>query len=344
MESSLPGANVLRHRRRQSGLTQAELAARAGVSRQLIAAAEVGQSTPAVDAALRLARVLGTTVEALFSPSADGVVSALDEPLRPGRPLRVGRVGDQLVAAELPDHGTSGAGWARPDAIIDRTGLRLFEGAGPGGLVLAGCDPAIGVAEAMLQGLGARSLLALPAATGRALRSLAAGTLHAAVVHGPAGRLPEAPVPVLKLHLARWPVGIAHPAGLHPRDLGSLLKAGVQVVQRDGAASSQQAFQRAVAGAGLGDAPPGPTASGHIDGARTAALLGCAAVTTEAAAHAFELPFLPLELHTVELWVAERWAAHAAVEALADLLASAAFTERVGQFGGYELAGCGDRV
>lgn len=343
VESHAESRNPLRRHRQASGLTQAELAERAGVSRQLIAAAETGQNTPAVDAALRLAHALGTTVEALFAERPASVVAALGGALRTGRPLRVGRVGEQLVAAELPDHGAAGAGWARPDATLEAAGLRLFERADPAGIVLAGCDPAIGVAEAMLHGLGTRSLLALSAPTGRALQALAAGTIHAAVVHGPPGALPAAPLAVLRFHLARWQVGIACPPGRERPALASLLETGTRVVQRDPGAASQQAFRRAAAAVGL-DPPPGPLAEGHIAAARAASLLGCAAVTTEAAARAFTLPFLALEHHEVEVWVAERWAADWAVEALADVLSSRAFTDRVSQFGGYELAGCGSRI
>ena len=59
------GSSLHEHRLAR-GLTQAELAARAGVSRQLVVAVETGVNRPAVDAALGLARALGTTVEELF--------------------------------------------------------------------------------------------------------------------------------------------------------------------------------------------------------------------------------------------------------------------------------------
>ena len=59
-DSSLHGRRV------QLGLTQTELAASAGVSRQLVAAVEAGVNTPAVDAALRLAQALGCSAEDLF--------------------------------------------------------------------------------------------------------------------------------------------------------------------------------------------------------------------------------------------------------------------------------------
>lgn len=337
------GPTGLRERRRQSGLTQGELAARAGVSRQLVAAVESGQNAPSVDAALRLARALASTVEALFAPVAPGVLPALAERLPEGRPLRVGRVGDQLVAAELPDHGAAGATWARPDGRLEAGELRLFENSVTTGLVLAGCDPALGVVEGMLTGLGERSLIALSAPTGVALRALGRGRIHAAVVHGP-GELPAPSLSVLRVHLARWQVGLAHPPEVTFTDLEGLLESGLPVVQREPAASSQQALERALDRSGRERSPGGPLASGHIDAARTGAILGCASLTTESAARAFDQRFIALEEHTVEVWVSEQFSAHPGVEALGDVLASVAFTDRVGQFGGYELAGCGSRI
>lgn len=127
-----------------------------------MAAAEAGHNTPAVDAALGLARALATTVEDLFAAAPPEVVAALGGPLHDGVPLRVGRVADQLVAAELADHGIAGASWAKPDGVLADGTLRLFPATTPAGIVLAGCDPALGVAEAMLTGLGPRSLLAIP--------------------------------------------------------------------------------------------------------------------------------------------------------------------------------------
>jgi DNA-binding XRE family transcriptional regulator len=345
MASTSNTLSPLRARRLECGLTQAELAARAGVSRQLIAAVEAGLNAPAVDAALALARALATTVEDLFSPATLPVTPALGDRLpHGGAALRVGRVGEQLVAAELPDHGTAGAAWAKADGILDGSALRLFPGTTPAGLVLAGCDPALGIAEAMLQGLGPRSLLAISAATGTALTSLKRGRVHAAVVHGPEDDLPRPPVPVVRLQLARWQVGLAVAPAPNRASLEALLEGHLLIVQRDPAAASQQAFKRAATKTGVVSPPPGPRAAGHIDAARIAATLDCAAVTTEAAASAFGLRFIALEHHTVQIWLAERWLDNPAANALGNLLASAAFTERVAHFGGYDLAECGNRV
>jgi DNA-binding XRE family transcriptional regulator len=335
----------LRQRRLDCGLTQAELATRAGVSRQLVAAVEADRNVPAVDAAVGLARALGTTVEELFGePGADAVVAALGGELRDGALLRVGRVGDALVAAELADHGVAGAGWAKPDAVLRDGELQLFDGASVAGVVIAGCDPALGIAEAMLAGLGARSLLALSAPTGVGLRALECGGVHAAVVHDRRGRLPRPPVAVARWHLASWQVGLGLPPSVAGASLESVLAGGLPIVQRDHAASSQRALERASAATGAASVRTGPLASGHLDAARTAVALGGAAVTTEGAARAFGLAFIALEEHVVEIWVAERWLAHPGIEELGELLARTAFTDRVAQFGGYDLTGCGTRV
>jgi DNA-binding XRE family transcriptional regulator len=335
--------NQLRTRRRHAGLTQAALAGRAGVSRQAVAAIEAGRHAPAVDAALRLAAALETTVEQLFGAEpAPGcpVRPALGDHLAPGVPLRLGRVGPSLVAAPLADHGTAGAGFSLPDAILRPEGLERFAGPEPDGLVLAGCDPALGLAEAMLQGAGPARLRALPASTGAALAGLERGTLHAAAVHGRAGRLPPPPRPVRRIHLARWQVGLGIDPALEADDLEAVLERRIGLIQRDRSAASQAALARAARR--LGRAPAGgPRATGHLDAARQAAGTGRAAVTTEAAAHAFGLRFVSLEEHTVEIWVDETWWSHPGVAALGDLIATAAFARRLAGFGGYDLTGSG---
>ena len=335
----------LRRRRLECGLTQSQLAARAGVSRQLVAAVEAGRNLPAVDAALRLAAALSASAEELFGERSVGRVgSALGGELRDGVPVRVGRVGDRLVAAELSDHGIAGDGWAKPDGVISEHELELFADADVAGVVVAGCDPALGVAEAMLAGLGPRSMLAISAPTGASLLAFERGSVHAAVVHDRRDRLPRPKRPVARVHLARWQVGLAAPAGLRGASLESLAGGELPIVQRDSGARSQRAFERALAAAGLGLPQPAAIASGHLAAARAAAILDGAAVTTEGAARAFGLQFLALEEHVVEIWVADAWFREPAVEGFLELLGRRAFTERVAQFGGYDLTDCGTAV
>ena len=233
-------ADQVRLRRKELGLTQGELATSAGVSRQLVAALEAGVNTPAVDAAMRLARALECPVEELFEDAA------------PGSP----RSSAQTGAGKLPEDGA---------------------------FVVAGCDPALAIAEAMLRGEGSAAVLALDATTGTALRSLRSGCVHAAVVHGRRGRLKRTTVEVNRLQLAHWQVGLGVAPRLKHRTLTSCLERSVPIVQRQEGAASQQALRRAVKALGR-DLPPGIVASGHLEAASVAAAIGCAAITTEGAA------------------------------------------------------------
>lgn len=63
--------NAVRRHRRDHGLSQAALAEGVGVSRQTVIAIEQGDYAPSVYLALRLARVLGTSVEVLFGDETD---------------------------------------------------------------------------------------------------------------------------------------------------------------------------------------------------------------------------------------------------------------------------------
>ena len=58
--------NRLKEKRSQHGLSQAELAAKVGVSRKTINTVENGVFIPSTILSLRLARALRTTVEHLF--------------------------------------------------------------------------------------------------------------------------------------------------------------------------------------------------------------------------------------------------------------------------------------
>lgn len=61
--------NRIREFRKELGLSQEELAARCGVSRQTVNAIENNKYDPTLALAFALARELGVMVDGLFSPS-----------------------------------------------------------------------------------------------------------------------------------------------------------------------------------------------------------------------------------------------------------------------------------
>lgn len=63
--------NALRACRAQRGWSQAELAARLGVSRQTVNSIETERYEPSLTLAFRIASLFETSIEALFTP--DGV-------------------------------------------------------------------------------------------------------------------------------------------------------------------------------------------------------------------------------------------------------------------------------
>lgn len=75
-----PLCNTLRVQRAIRDLTQAELAERAGVTRKSVNAIEAGRMVPSVLLALKLARVLGVSVETLFSIDDTTVSPQHDRP------------------------------------------------------------------------------------------------------------------------------------------------------------------------------------------------------------------------------------------------------------------------
>jgi transcriptional regulator with XRE-family HTH domain len=104
----------IRRLRLARGLTQVQLAELADASRQLVGA---DRHLPRVDAAVRLAAALSTSVEELLPPETRTTVGVLAEP-EEGALVRVGRVGDRLVS--VPAAGSA-------DAQVHDGAVRLLD-------------------------------------------------------------------------------------------------------------------------------------------------------------------------------------------------------------------------
>ncbi len=258
-----------------------------------------------------------------------------------GTPVLVGHVDGRRVHAPA-DLSTWQERWPVADGrwtghVVER----WTDGGGGGqdadvGFVVVGCDPALALAAAHLPARGPQRLVAVNGSTRTALAALEAGHAHAALVHGRPGTLPPAPAGTLRVPLARWRVGLAAGGSTRPRSLTRLTHdAQGALVQREPGASSQQALLRALDAEGV-PAPAGPVATGHVAVTLRVLAGAPAGVTMEPAALHAGLAFLPLETHTVELWVAPGHREHPGADALTHVLASRAFTRRLDAIGGYD--------
>ena len=327
----------LKAARDAAGLTQAALAERAGVSRQMVGAVEAGRHVPRVDTALALSAALGVPVGDLFGTPSDPVDAVSGERPGEGSLVRVGRVGERVVTSPAR---TGPGGWGVADGLIESGAVTPFH-AGAAGMVVAGCEPGLTVLEQILRE-GGMSAVAATSSSSAAASALAAGRLHAAVIHGPGDRSLPAGVDVAVFQLARWEVGLA----AHPDSDGDWVSGALSgrapVIQREDGAGVQRAFIEALDPAS--GVVEGPRVSSHFAAARRAMVTGMPAVTIGPASIAAGALFHPLEVHDARMWVSPRWLQERLViEALA-AMSGARFQRRLRGVGGYDLTGSGARV
>lgn len=330
--------SMLRRAREASGMTQAELAARAGMSRQMVGAIESGRHLPRVDAAISLARALCVELDALFPSPSQAVDAVTGRPLPSRSLVRIGWVGDRVVTAPA---GTGSDGWDVADGVVEDGSAVPFDRRPPG-LVVAGCEPGLTVIERLLRerGMGA---VAASASSAAARSALSAGRLHAAVVHGAPGArypVPESPN-IVRIRLASWQVGLAAPIDASQDWWREALAGVVPVVQREQGAGVQQAFLDA---SETERDIPGPTVGSHLAAARLSLATGLAAVTIEPAALAVGARFHPLEAHEAQLWIADHWIDDRVVTEALAIVGEKRFTERLAGIGGYDLSRSGSRA
>ena len=291
---------------------------------------------------MALASAVGRSVEELFgAPPMRPPMPVLGRTAPEGSGVLAARVGARLVHAPARD-ALAVEGWPRANAVMEDGRPRPLAAGDLDGFVLVGCDPALGLAAAMLPSSGPRRVIALSGSTASGARGDARRPRARRARPRPggppavaAGGRAAAPPPRAGAWASR---AVARARARSPISA----RRGARVVQREDGASSQRAFAEAVAAEGA-SLPRGPVATGHLDAARRVAYGAPAGVTMEPAAIGLELAFAPLEEHVAEVWVDARWREHPAVGALGDLLRSGAFTQRLGLVGGYDLVGCGEK-
>lgn len=368
-----PVINRLHAIRTARGLSAAELARAAGVSRQTIHAIEAGSYVPNTAVALRLASLLETTVEQIFElppPAAAeprkiraAVLSA--KPVRAGTPVRVCAAGARQVAIPM-----NAAPFCLPeaDAIVAKplrgawADLSVFAEPPAGGdpVLVAGCDPAIGLLAREARRAGGAELAAAAASSRLALQWLKEGKVHLAGAHLRDPATGEFNLPFLRrlfpgedlvvVTFAHWEEGFLTAPGnpLRIREAADLARRGVTIVNREPGAGSRALLDRLLERAGVAPARVrgyGRLAPGHLAAAYAVARGEAACcIATRSAALAFGLGFVPLEQERYDLILRRESLDSPRVQAILDTLQRASLRRRLESQAGYETARTGDQL
>lgn len=340
----------LRLARQARGLSQQQLAGMAGVSRQALSAVESGHSDPSLRVALVLSRALGMTVEELFGPGepADPVEA---RPIAPdgfaeGSRVALAAVGDVFVALPLAGGNVFQAGFApagglvagaKPGPAEDTIGVRPI-GPPRSTLVVAGCDPALPLLQTPLALLDPPVSFAWwPCGSAEALRLAGAGLVHAAGVH-PGGASPELGDAQV-VRFAAWREGLVVRQERPVTSLRDVAARGLRLVNREPGAQARTLLdlERVRLGLAEDDLPGyGTQAAGHLQvAAAVAGRLADAGVSSEPAALAYGLGFVPLADERFELVLPAKQAASREGQALLKVLSSPWLHAQLASLPGY---------
>jgi len=197
----------VRSARLAAGLSQEQLARRAGLTRQAVIAIEAGYYTPNTAVALRLAQAVACRVEDLFllpEQLAERRAMIAGGRCAPGTRVVVGAVGDQLVAHPLE----GGRLFAPADgvALSASADCRLFidPGQAERTAFLVGCDPSLGILASWVSRRSPSTRLVwIPGSSQAALDALRRSTAHVAGIHLRDSRTGEFNVAAARRALAR---------------------------------------------------------------------------------------------------------------------------------------------
>lgn len=368
--------NRLRQVRMARGLSQTELATRAGITRQAVCAIEANHYLPTTAVALRLGSVLHCRIEDLFNlvSTGDDIIGdlvgvergAAVEVLR--QRVKVAQVGenvvvrpvaqlgdvltytvpaDGLVAAVVPEQSKKGNTRVRVRLLREWALIRDE-------IAVAGCDPAVFLAgEYLRRRHGEASVVGWTAGSAAAVEALKRGEVHIAGVHVVDRRTGESNLPYLRRHLDAeqytvvtfaswqqgWLVKRGNPLGIRGAD--DLARKDVALVNREDGAGARLLLDQQLADAGVkGTQVKGyrHVVPSHFAVARTIADgVADVGVGVGAAASAFGLDFLPIQTERYDLVVPTTMLrSHPALQQLLDTIVSRPFRMEIEALGGYD--------
>ncbi len=377
-KTTLQFSNHLKSLRTQKGLSQGELAARAGVTRQAVSSIESNLYLPTTAVALHLASVLACRVEDLFSiGTAEDIVEGKlighlpqrDMKASPVR-VKVSKVGSKTVVRPVTGlgealsftvpadgyvveaHGQVSGAMVRVNLSRDRQAIEQE-------ISVAGCDPAVFLIGAHLrQRKDQTSIVGWTMGSMAALRALQEGEVHVAGLHLFDPTTGESNLPFLRRALkgsnyevvtfATWEEGLLVRAG-NPksiRTISDVVDPSVILVNREEGSGARLLLDQRLRAAGINSDQVkgyGTIVASHFEIARAiASRQADVGVGIRSAAQLFELDFVPLQAARYDLVVPRAYLkSHPTLAHLFETLVSRPFRNEIEALGGYDTSETG---
>jgi molybdate-binding protein/DNA-binding XRE family transcriptional regulator len=343
-----PLQNRVRAHRLTRGWSQEDLASRAGVSRASISAIETGRFIPSAATALTLAAVFGCRVEDVFSLELEKTTQpswAWQPPHDPCRYWMAGVAGRRWLYPVEPTN----LGVVPHDGLLENGMLRGPIAAFPGDtLVIACCDPAVGLLASELQRTHGIRLLALQRPSRAALALLAQGLIHAAGVHLDGGGRQSHNVAAAKdelkrgftlLRIARWQEGLAASPDLRITSVHAALQSKMRWVGREAGSAVRELLDELL----VDRSAPRRLAYSHR-GVAEAVRCGWAdvGVCLRLASEEAGLGFVGLRQENYELCYPAEYEGDPRIQALVEAVRSSSYRRTLADLPGYDTAETGE--
>jgi len=371
-------SNHLKTLRTQKGLSQGELAVRAGITRQAVSSIESNLYLPTTGVALHLASALACRVEELFNlRTAEDIVEGklighLPQSDVKASPIRVkvSTVGSKTVVRPITGlgevlsftipadgyvvetHGQTSGATVRVKLSRDRQAIDQA-------ISVAGCDPAIFLAgEHMRRRKDQTSLVSWTMGSMAALRALQQGEVHIAGLHLFDPATGESNLPFLRRALkssnyeivtfATWEEGLLVRGG-NPKSIRAIediVHPDVTLVNREEGAGARLLLDQRLHAAAINSDQVkgyGTIVASHFEIARAIANRQAdVGIGIRSAAQLFELDFVPLQAARYDLVVPKAYLKlHPTLAHLFETLVSRPFRNEIEALGGYDTTETG---
>ena len=343
--SEKPG-NRLRQHRTVLGLTQVELAARAGISRTAVTAIEGDRLVPSVASALAIARALGTTVENLFgddTSTEQADVWAWPSTLNSARCWRAEVAGRTVLypASTTPMFTMLPDQHAKNARLSDATKANDT-------LVMACCDPAAGVLASQFAAATGMRLIVLPRSSRQAIEMLRDRFVHLAGLHYATQDEPDANSQTIlsalgtgyqAVRIARWQEGVVFSRSAGFRSIGGMMKTKLRWIGREPGSGARQCLDR------IFENRSGPRRiafdhRGVVEAVKTG--WADAGVCIQLVGAEAGLNFLPVQNEAFDVCFPSELADDHRIKAFLNVVQSAAYRKLISDLPGYDARETGD--